>query len=213
MVILSIILPVLSLTGALYCILSTLALVFHFRANPQFTIHNSQFTISLLKPVAGIDSEARVNFLSFLNQSQNDYQVLFGVLDPDDPAISLISEITRDFDNASLYIGSRIDGSNNKVRILDKLASRTDADILIVTDADTRVTPDFIDRIVKPFEDQSVGAVTCMYRGIKAKSIADDLEGLHMTCVFAPGVAAAKYNQWDKIRAWSSYRHTSNGSG
>ena len=46
--------------------------------------------------------------------------------------------------------------------------------------------------MVAPFENESVGVVTCLYRGVRAGGVADALEGLHMTCIFAPGVACAR---------------------
>jgi len=181
---------VLAFLGALYYVLSTAALCSRFRARRPNTQHPTPDTqrVSVLKPVCGLEHGARASFETFLRQDYPDYEVIFGALDADDPAVSVVREV----EDASLVIGSGIEGSNNKVRILDNLARHATGDILIVTDADTRVTPDFLSRIAEPFLDPRVGAVTCLYRGVGAKSIADALEGLHMTCVFAPGVACAE---------------------
>ena len=184
---------VLATLGTLYYILSILALVRHFRgARPTLCPLRAPPTSSLLKPVSGVDADARDGFLSFLKQDYPDYEVLFGVLEPDDPATDVISDAIQGGGNATLHVGSGIQGANNKVRILHNLAGRAIGGILVVTDADTRVTPDFLTTITRPFEDPEVGAVTCLYRGTGARTAADALEGLHMTCVFAPGVAAAK---------------------
>ncbi|MCL5104463.1 MAG: glycosyltransferase [Armatimonadetes bacterium] len=175
--------------GTLYYALSTLVLISHFRC-PKPT--GTGFPgLSILKPVSGIDADARANFLSYLNQDYPDYEVIFGVLDSNDPAIPLLNEIIYEHLNASLHIGSAISGANNKVRILHNLASHATGDILVITDSDTRAAPGFLRAVTRPFELHEVGAVTCMYRGIKARTLADALEGLHMTCVFAPGVASA----------------------
>lgn len=187
MAVIRIVLLAIAVIGTLYYIISTLALVSYAR---QPRINASHLPrVSVLKTVCGQDSNARSNFLSFFAQDYPDYEVIFGVLDPNDPSVPLIAEITRDFPNASFHIGSKIAGSNNKVRILHDLAEHASGDILVMTDADVRVQPDFLRRMTAPFEDGSVGVVTCPYRGIEAQGIGDALEGLHMTCVFAPGVA------------------------
>ena len=187
---LSAIFLILALLGTLYYIVSTLALVSHFRA-PRLPAPGPR-PLSVLKPVCGLEVGAFESFQSYLRQDYPCYEVLFGVLDEADPALATVRDAIRGSENAAVRVGSEIDGANNKVRILDKLARHATGEILVITDADTRVTPDFLSRISAPFADESVGAVTCMYRGIEAKSAADALEGLHMTCVFAPGVAAAK---------------------
>ncbi|MCE5199153.1 MAG: bacteriohopanetetrol glucosamine biosynthesis glycosyltransferase HpnI [Armatimonadota bacterium] len=180
---------VLASAGTAYYIFSTLALIAHFnRYEPEGTSYPK---VSVLKPVRGIDANARENFITFLEQDYPDYEVLFGILNHDDPVEPLVREVIEGIGHASLHIGSSILGTNNKVRILHNLVSRANGEILVITDADTRAEPDFLMRIVAPFEDDGVGMVTCMYRGVGGMSISDALEGLHMTCLFAPGVACA----------------------
>lgn len=180
----------LTVMGALYYALSTLALARHFRKTRPELI--APVPVSILKPVSGVDKGAHKSFSSFLRQDYPDYEVLFGALDADDPAVDVVSEAASGRPNVRLHIGSEITGSNNKVRILHTLALHARGEILVITDADTRVTPDFLARVTAPFRDARVGAVTCLYRGIAARTTADALEGLHMTCLFAPGVAAAE---------------------
>ena len=184
----------LSLIGALYYVLSTCALVSHFRKRRKKRLPYrapAQPRISILKPVSGLDTGAHANFESYLRQDYANYEVLFGVLDPDDASLPTIRGVIRELSHASVHLGAQITGSNNKVRILHLLAQQATGDILVVTDADTRVSSHFLRRIVSPFATESVGVVTCMYRGIRARTVADAFEGLHMTCTFAPGVASA----------------------
>lgn len=190
--------------GTIYYVFSTLALDRHFRRvypSPRPSLRPSSgctpargeeaVSVSLLKPVRGIDASMRANLLSFLDQDYPDYETLFGVLDEDDPAIDAVREVIKNKPQARLYIGSNIEGFNNKVRILHNLAEHSSGEIIIITDADTQATPDFINRITAPFAGPEVGMVTCMYRGTKGKTLADELEALHMSCIFAPGVATA----------------------
>lgn len=178
--------------GMVYYVISTYALVHHFRCSHKTGLPQAAMPkVSVLKPVCGMDAEAELNFESFLKQDYADFEVLFGVLDEDDPVVPIILECLRSDSRVSLSTGSDIGGANNKVRILHSLASRASGEILVITDADTRVDPDCLRRVVAPFADPKVGMVTCMYRGIRAKSVPDALEGLHMTCIFEPGAACA----------------------
>lgn len=178
--------------GTAYYVLSTLAIVSLFRGKRQGPVAEVRPKVSVLKPVRGLDREAPANFASYLAQDYPDYEVLFGLLDSDDPAIDVVLETIQGNKHASLHIGTTIRGANNKVRILHQLAKHANGEIIVITDADTRVEPQFLNAITAPFEDEAVGVVTCLYRGVRATGAADALEGLHMTCVFAPGVACAR---------------------
>ena len=182
----------LTVVGAIYYVVSAIALVSFFRGKPEPRAGGASPRVSVLKPVRGVDRGAAANFESYLKQDYPDYEVLFGVLDAADPAIEVILETIQGNKQALLRIGTTIRGANNKVRILHQLARRADGDVFVITDSDTRVDPHFISSIVAPLEDPSVGVVTCLYRGVEATGVADALEGLHMSCVFAPGVACAR---------------------
>lgn len=193
MAVVSVVFLVLAVIGALYYVLSTVALLACFRGKPPIRGVNFAPKVSVLKPVCGMDNGAASNFTSYLAQDYPDYEVLFGVLAASDPAIGTVLECIEGNKRASLHIGTTIRGANNKVRVLHQLARRASGEIIIVTDADTRARPDFLDAMVAPFEDERVGVVTCLYRGAQAATVGDALEGLHMTCTFAPGVACARW--------------------
>lgn len=182
----------LAFTGSLYYVLSTLALSLFLRGKRESHVSDARPRVSLLKPVSGIDPESSANYASCIRQDYPDYEVLFGVLDLRDPAIDVILSAIQGHKGVSLHIGTTIHGANNKTRILHQLSRRASGEIMVIADADTRVEPDFLNTITAPFEDASVGVVTCLYRGVRARGSADALEGLHMTCIFAPGVACAQ---------------------
>jgi len=183
---------VLTVAGTVYYVLSTIALIAFLAGKRQAQATEHRPKVSVLKPVRGQDRQAQANFASYLAQDYPDYEVLFGLLDADDPAVDVILDTIQGNKCASLHIGTTIRGANAKVRILHQLAKHASGEILVITDADTRVQPGFVSAITAPFEDETVGVVTCLYRGVEACGIADALEGLHMACVFAPGVACAR---------------------
>jgi len=181
-----------ALIGTLYYIASMLALLsFSRRSRARQDSSSGRWKITVLKPICGLDRDGRENLSSFVYQDYDDFEVRLGFLDSDDPAIEAARLAAEGSGNAIVRHGSRIEGSNNKVRILDNLARDSQGDLVVIADSDVRVTPDFLSRISAPFSDPTVGVVTCLYRGIKADGIADALEGLYMTCDFAPGVACS----------------------
>jgi ceramide glucosyltransferase len=180
----------LAVFGGIYYVLSTVALAARVR-RAEADRTSACPRVSILKPVCGLDARAMDNFRSYLHQDYPDYEVLFGTLHGRDPAVPLLADAVRREPHSMLLIGCNIPGSNDKVRILHNLAENATGEIVVITDADTCVGPGFVERLVAPFDDPKVGVVTCLYRGMEPRSVADCLGAMHMTCSFAPGVAMA----------------------
>jgi len=149
--------------------------------------------VSILKPIRGLDHEAYENFASFCRQDYPDFELLFGVSDPDDPAIPVVERLQRDFPQLSirLFITPTI-GANRKASILHHLASQARHEVLLVGDSDMRVTPDCLRRVVAPLADERIGLVTCPYRGEVPLTFTARLEALYMGATFLPSVVVAR---------------------
>ncbi len=150
--------------------------------------------VSILKPVHGVDQEAYANFASFCRQDYPEYEILFGVRDADDPVVPIIQKLIQDFPRSSirLLIGSSRAGSNDKVAKLCRLAQEARYELLVVSDSDVRVAPDYLSTVVAPFRDSQVGAVTCLYSGMGAKTLGDELEAVSLSSDFFAGVVVAR---------------------
>lgn len=150
--------------------------------------------ISVLRPVKGLDARAYESFAGFCRQDCPEYELLFGVLDPDDPVIPLIERLRREFPEVPirLVVGSPRIGSNLKVCNLAALTKHARHDLLVHCDSDMRVTPDFLRRVTAPLQDPSVGLVTCLYRGAEAHTLADKLEAQGIVTDFVPSVLVSR---------------------
>jgi ceramide glucosyltransferase len=149
--------------------------------------------ISILKPIYGLDRETYENYASFCAQDYPDYEILFCVSDDQDPAIPMIEQLARDFPQRRIHllIGSEPLGVSDKVNKLCRMAREAQHEILAVSDSDVRVDPGYLRSIAAPFHDPTVGAVTCLYRGLTDGSLAANLEAIGNSTDFTAGVLVA----------------------
>jgi ceramide glucosyltransferase len=149
--------------------------------------------VSILKPVRGLDPASYENFATFCRQDYADYEIVFAVADDDDPAIDVIRQVITAFPERSirLLIGAPNLGPSSKVNKLCRLTREARYDILVISDSDIRVASDYLRRVVAPFRDPRVGAVTCLYAGITNGRTASELEALGIATDFAAGVLTA----------------------
>lgn len=148
--------------------------------------------VSILKPVRGLDAGAYENFASFCQQNYPDFELLFGIADPEDPAVAVIQRLQRDFRGCTirLVIGPAF-GANRKASLLHHLSTQACHEVLVISDSDMRVTPEYLRRVVAPLANRHVGLVTCPYWGKHALSLAARLEALYMGVTFLPSLAVA----------------------
>ncbi len=149
---------------------------------------------SILKPVRGLDRECYENFASFCNLDYPEYEILFGVMDVDDPVIPVIRKLIEDHPSRAirLFVGSPCRGWNRKVRQLCRLSREARHPILVISDSDIRVQPDYLRAIVDPFRNPRVGAVTCMYHLLPEPRLASEIEAGGLTSDFMPAVVVAR---------------------
>ncbi len=145
--------------------------------------------ISILRPICGIDSKTYENLASFCQQDYPEYQIIFGVQDPQDPSMEVVRQIIKDFSNLDIQVTASLHtlGTNHKVSNLAHAATKARYDILLLADSDVRVESDYLSRVIQPLSDPAVGVVTCLYRSI-AQGWVTTLEALSTPTDFLPGV-------------------------
>ncbi|HZQ17200.1 MAG TPA: bacteriohopanetetrol glucosamine biosynthesis glycosyltransferase HpnI [Terriglobales bacterium] len=150
--------------------------------------------VSILKPLKGTDPEMHESFRSHCIQDYPEYEILFGISDASDPAAALVEKLQREFPHRAirLVLCEKKLGVNGKVSSLAQLAAEAKYQILLVNDSDIRVTQDYLKAVVTELQEPGVGMVTCLYRGVPAKTIASRLESLGISTDFVAGVLAAK---------------------
>ena len=149
--------------------------------------------ISILKPLKGADPEMYESLRSHCLQDYPEYEIIFGVSDPSDPAIDSVKELQREFPDRriQLLVSSQILGANVKVSNLAQMVTEASYDYLIVNDSDIRVQPDYLRRVTAPLADPQVGMATCLYRGVSDSTLGSRLEALGISTDFCAGVLVA----------------------
>jgi ceramide glucosyltransferase len=150
--------------------------------------------ISILKPLKGADPEMYESFRSHCVQDYPEYEIIFGVSDPNDSAIENVKRLQRDFPERriQLLVCEKILGANVKVSNLTQMLPLAQYDYLIVNDSDIRVQSDYLKNVTAPLADRRVGMVTCLYRGIAGRTLGSRLEALGISTDFCPSVLAAR---------------------
>jgi|ERR1700691_433312 len=162
--------------------------------NPPGPPENPLPPVSILKPLKGIDPEIWESFCSHCEQDYPEFQLIFGVSDPHDPAIGIVRKLQAKYPNLSidLIVCNLLLGANIKVSNLAQMLSAARHDLLLINDSDIRVPSDYLRKVIAPLGDASVGLVTCLYRGIASPTLGSRLEALGISTDFVPGVLSAR---------------------
>ncbi len=155
-------------------------------------ISNYRPPVSILKPVRGRDPGFYEAIRSHASQRYPEFEILFGVADPEDPAMEDIQQLRREFPSVPIrVVGTANDAPNRKVGALEILSREARYDTLLVNDGDIRVHPDYLVRVLGLLGDPQVGLVTCLYRG-RGGSVPSRAEALGIATEFAPSVLVAR---------------------
>jgi ceramide glucosyltransferase len=180
-----------------YYALAILAALRFFKRARALVLPNYTPTVSVLKPVRGVDFGSYENFASFCRQEYTDYEILFAVNDDADPAVPVIQRIIAEFPERRirLLVGAEYLGANRKVNKLARLAREAQNEVLVLTDGDVCVGPCFLVEAVAPLADRRIGAVTSFYRGIAEKNLWAEIEAVGASSDFFPGVLMAEWTE------------------
>ncbi|MBI2213510.1 MAG: glycosyltransferase [Acidobacteria bacterium] len=152
-------------------------------------------TVSILKPLCGLDDDLEANLESFARIEGVQFELIASVADPADPAIAIFERVRSRHPEAPLrLVQGGVFGAEPKNRKVERLvmaARQATGEILLVSDSNVRIEPADIARTVERFSDPAVGCVSNVFRGEGARSFGARLEAMHLLTFVAPGAAIA----------------------
>lgn len=189
-----VLLTIFSAAGLAYLMLALMRTVaFASRAIPGVTGDELAPSITILKPVAGIESGLYEYLASFCTQDYPDYEVVFCLHDEDDSAATIVERIRGDFNHTKIRvaIGHNDAMANPKIANLAKPGAEPNGEIVVIADSDVIVTPEYLRAIAAEFATETTGATTCLYGAVANGTVVSELGAMHVEEEFLPSVLVA----------------------
>src|SRR5690606_38167484 len=126
--------------------------------------------VSVLKPLKGSDPELEVNLRTMFEQDWGKLELVFGAADPDDPALGVARELSRQYPEVPARVVTSFQklGVNPKVNLLAEFSAQARYDLLLISDASVRAPKDYVRRMVESFSQPNTGLVSSPLVGFGA---------------------------------------------
>lgn len=151
--------------------------------------------ITILKPLHGDEPLLEAALESTIRQDYPAFQIVFGVQDPNDPAIAVVNRLRARHPDAdiALVIDRTDHGPNRKIGNLINMLPSARHDVLVIADSDLHVAPDYLRHIAATLAQPGVGLATVLYAGLPASgALATRLGATQITHGFLPGALMAR---------------------
>jgi ceramide glucosyltransferase len=178
--------------AAIYAVLTVVALIAWRTQRKSRGLHWRP-TVTLLKPLCGAEPGLYEHLQTFCRQDYPEFQIVFGVRDPADPACAVVRRLKAEFPSLpiDLVVNPRIHGNNLKISNLINMLPHARHDVLVMADSDAFVGSDYLGAVTAPLMDRSVGLVTCLYRGVPTAGIWSRLGAMYINEWYVPSVLVA----------------------
>ncbi len=186
-------------SGALACAgvafaLAGWAAVLRFSRRPVDPL-TARPPVTVLKPLYRDEPLLEEALVSVCAQDYPALQIVFGVQDPSDPALAVVSRLKARFPDRAIetVIDPMPHGRNHKVGNLMNTLRAARHDVLVIADSDVHVPPDWLDRMVGCLNRPGVGLATVLYTGLPAtRAAAARLGATQITHALLPGALLAR---------------------
>lgn len=156
--------------------------------------------VSILKPLKGIDEGLRENLESFFRLDYPEFEMIFSVAQPSDPAIHLVRQLIEKYPHAQarLVIGEVNVGNNPKINNLIKSYELAQYGWILISDSNVRVRQGYLKKLVSQL-DSNTGMLTSVILGTGARGLGGNLEALHLNTFYAKAMTLASWVNRDCV--------------
>ena len=165
-----------------------------FAAQPQPPA-SPQPPVTVLKPLHGDEPLLLQALSSVCAQDYPDYQIVFGVQDPSDPALEVVRRLRAKCPKTDIavVVDPTRHGPNRKVGNLINMLPAAKHGVLAIADFDLHVQPDYLTQLAAALAQPGTGLVTTLYAGLPASAaLPARLGATQITHNFLPGALLAR---------------------
>jgi ceramide glucosyltransferase len=151
--------------------------------------------VTILKPLCGDEPLLEEALASCCCQTYPVFQIVFGVQDKADPALTIAQRLRDRYPRCdiTIVVDDTPHGPNRKVANLINMLPSAQHDVLVISDSDLHVMPNYLEQLVAALEVPGTGLVTAVFIGIAARrGWPAWLGATHINHVFLPGVLVAR---------------------
>lgn len=151
--------------------------------------------VTILKPLHGDEPLLEEALASFCAQDYPEFQIVFGLQDPADPALEVLARLRRRFPalDMAVVVDPTPHGLNRKVANLINMTPQIRHDVLVIADSDIHAPPGYLTQLVASLMAPGVGLVTTLYAGLPSgRTLTGRLGAEHINHAFLPGALMAR---------------------
>lgn len=170
--------PALALAGALFSAhLLSLALAWR-KCRPQGGHRPANASVSLVRPVCGLDFDLERTLRSSFTQDYPDLEVLFCAARADDPAVAVVARLLEEHSSirARLLVGETRLSQNPKLNNMEKGWASATGDLVIFADSNLLLPPDYCGRVAAAFAESGAVVVSSPPVGDRPDSFFGEVE-------------------------------------
>jgi ceramide glucosyltransferase len=179
---------VLVLMSLISVVLGHLATRRHFAKKVLPALPEPAPKASILKPVEGAGPNTYETFASFCRMDYpGEMELLVGTIRQDDPAVAIVQRLRAEFPERNIrLVFAELRGTNRKTSIMEAMWRNASGQFLFFSDADVAAPKDYLRRLVPQLAQAEVGCLTCLPRGIEARTLGGKMIALHYGFNYLP---------------------------
>lgn len=158
-------------------------------------VPGQQPPVTILKPLHGDEPLLEDALASFCAQDYPEFQIVFGLQDPADPALKVLAGLRTRFPELDMVVvvDPTPHGLNRKVANLINMAPQIRHDVLVIADSDIHAAPNYLSQLVGSLMQPGVGLVTTLYAGLASgPTLTGRLGAEQINHAFLPGALMAR---------------------
>jgi ceramide glucosyltransferase len=179
---------ILVLMGLVSVVLGLLATRWHFAKKKLPALPQPAPVVSILKPVEGVGQNTYEAFASFCRLDYpGNVEIIIGTIREDDPVAAMVQRLQAEFPERNIrLLIAELKGTNRKTSIMETLWQKATGQFLFFSDADVVAPADYLRQLIPRLAQPGVGCLTCLPRGIAARTVGGKLIALHYGFNFLP---------------------------